>query len=290
MKIRAPAKINLSLHVVGRRADGYHLLDTIMVPISLYDEIELRTTGSASKERGAADLIEIRCDHPAVPLSKENIVYRAAELIMNKNKSRAAVPVSIHITKRIPIGAGLGGGSSDAAATLLGLNRLLKLRLSLSQLEKMAVSLGADVPFFIRGRPARARGIGERLRPLPRLPHFWSVIVYPGFPVSTAWVYRNLRQKLTKPIVNTSIANSPKSFSDLASLLENDLEAVTLKRYPKIALLKEKLLREGAVRVLMSGSGSSVFGIFASKATAFAAFQRLRKEEGAQAFLVHALT
>lgn len=288
MKIRAPAKINLSLRVIGRRADGYHLVDTIMVPISLYDEIEIRKTGIASKKQSTRDLIEISCDHPLVPLGKENIVYRAAELIMNK--SHIAVPISIRITKRIPVGAGLGGGSSDAAATLVGLNRLLKLRLSPSRLEKMALSLGADVPFFIRGRPARARGIGERLRPLPRLPHFWSVIIYPGFSVSTAWVYRNLRQKLTKPIVNTSIANSPKSFADLATLLENDLEAVTLKRYPKIALLKEKLLREGALRVLMSGSGSSVFGIFASKRTVFAAFQRLRKQEGAQAFLVHALT
>jgi 4-diphosphocytidyl-2-C-methyl-D-erythritol kinase len=288
VKIRAPAKINLSLRVIGRRTDGYHLLDTIMVPISLYDEIEIRKTGIAFKKQSTRDLIEISCDHPLVPLGKENIVYRAAELIMNK--SHISVPISIRITKRIPVGAGLGGGSSDAAATLVGLNRLLKLRLSPSRLEKMALSLGADVPFFIRGRPARARGIGERLRPLPRLPHFWSVIVYPGFPVSTAWVYRNLRQKLTKPIVNTSIANSPNSFGDLATLLENDLEAVTLKRYPKIALLKEKLLREGALRVLMSGSGSSVFGIFASKRTAFAAFQRLRKQEGAQAFLVHALT
>jgi 4-diphosphocytidyl-2-C-methyl-D-erythritol kinase len=288
VKIRAPAKINLSLRVIGRRADGYHLLDTIMVPISLYDEIEIRKTGIACKKKSTGDLIEISCDHPLVPLGKENIVYRAAKLIMNK--SRVAVPISIRITKGIPVGAGLGGGSSDAAATLVGLNRLFKLRLSPSRLEKIALSLGADVPFFIRGRAARARGIGEKLRPLRRLPHFWSVIVYPGFPVSTAWVYRNLRQKLTKPIVNTSIANSPNSFGDLATLLQNDLEAVTLKRYPEIALLKEKLLREGALRVLMSGSGSSVFGIFASKRTAFAAFQRLRKQEGAQAFLVHALT
>jgi len=183
----------------------------------------------------------------------------------------------------------LGGGSSDAAATLVGLNRLFKLRLSLAMLKKMALSLGADVPFFIQARPARAQGIGERLRALRGLPRFWSVIIYPGFPVSTAWVYGNLGAKLTKPIVNTSITPSLKSLDGLTRRLENDLEGVTLKRYPEIGVLKQKLLHEGALRVLMSGSGSSVFGIFVSKQSAAKAFRRLRQEEGAQAFLVHAL-
>jgi 4-diphosphocytidyl-2-C-methyl-D-erythritol kinase len=287
VKIRAPAKINLSLRVVGRRADGYHFLDTIIVPVSLYDEIDIRRIRAASRHP-AGELIQIKCDHPLVPQGRENIVYRAAELIMKK--TRKPQPISIHIKKRIPIGAGLGGGSSDAAAALVGLNRLLKLRLSLATIEKMAVALGADVPFFVRARPARARGIGERLRPLRCLPRFWSVIVYPGFPVSTEWVYRNFRQKLTKPLVNTSIATSPKSVGEIINRLENDLEAVTFKRYPRIGVFKRKLLREGAPRVLMSGSGSSVFGIFSSKRAAVNAFRRLRKEEGAQAFLVHVLT
>ncbi len=287
MKIRAPAKINLSLRVVGRRADGYHLLDTILVPVSLYDEIDMRRIRAAPRHP-AGDLIQISCDHPLVPQGRENIVYRAAELIMRK--TRKPQLISIHIKKNIPIGAGLGGGSSDAAAALVGLNRLLKLRLSLATIEKLALALGADVPFFVRARPARARGIGERLRPLRCLPRFWSVIVYPGFPVSTEWVYRSFRQKLTKPLVNTSIATSLKSVGELINRLENDLEAVTLKRYPEIGVFKQKLLREGAPGVLMSGSGSSVFGIFASKRAAVNAFRRLRKEEGAQAFLVHVLT
>ncbi len=287
MKIRAPAKINLSLRVVGRRADGYHLLDTILVPVSLYDEIDMRRIRAAPRHP-AGDLIQISCDHPLVPQGRENIVYRAAELIMRK--TRKPQLISIHIKKNIPIGAGLGGGSSDAAAALVGLNRLLKLRLSLATIEKLALALGADVPFFVRARPARARGIGERLRPLRCLPRFWSVIVYPGFPVSTEWVYRSFRQKLTKPLVNTSIATSLKSVGELINRLENDLEAVTLKRYPEIGVFKQKLLREGAPGVLMSGSGSSVFGIFASKRAAVIAFRRLRKEEGAQAFLVHVLT
>jgi 4-diphosphocytidyl-2-C-methyl-D-erythritol kinase len=288
VKIRAPAKINLRLKVVGKRADGYHLLDTIMVPVSLYDEIEIHKLRIAPTQETTADeLIKITCDDPAVPAGEENLAYRAAQLIL---KNRRGVPaVHIHIRKSIPLGAGLGGASTDAAATLVGLNRLFKLRLSFPKLEKMALSLGADVPFFIRARPARARGIGERLSPLGELPRIWSVIIYPGFPVSTAWVYGNLA-KLTKPIANTSIATSLKSFDQLSSLLENDLESVTLDRYPEIGLLKQKLLREGAPRVLMSGSGSSVFGVFASKQAALTAFERLRKEEGARAFLVHVLS
>jgi 4-diphosphocytidyl-2-C-methyl-D-erythritol kinase len=287
VKIRAPAKINLGLRVVGKRADGYHLLDTIMVPISLYDEIDIRKICGAARNQTGGGLIEIICDHPNVPQGEENIVYRAAQLIMKK--SRRAQPILIHIKKNIPVGAGLGGGSSDAAATLVGLNRLFKLRLSIAMLKKMALSLGADVPFFIQARPARAQGIGERLRPLRRLPRFWAVIVYPGFPVSTAWVYGNLGRKLTKPIVNTSITPSRKSLDGLTRQLENDLEGVTLKRYPEIGVLKQKLLREGALQVLMSGSGSSVFGIFNSERAAAKAFRRLRQEEGSRAFLVHVL-
>jgi 4-diphosphocytidyl-2-C-methyl-D-erythritol kinase len=153
----------------------------------------------------------------------------------------------------------------------------------------MALSLGADVPFFIRSRPARARGIGERLDPVRKLARFWVVIVYPGFPVSTAQVFQSFCSTLTKPPVNTSIRSSLKSLEKLAGLLHNDLESVTLKRYPKLSLIKARLLHEGAAGGLMSGSGSSVFGVFASKDQAARALRRLRKEEGAKAFLVHAL-
>lgn len=286
MKIRAPAKINLSLRVVGRRADGYHLIDSVMVPVSLYDVIDVRKRRKTFGRRAQTDeLIQISCNHPDVPLGKENIVYRAAQQIMEKRGK--AQPVRIDIFKSIPVGAGLGGGSTDAAATLIAMNRLLKLRLSRSELEKIALSLGADVPFFLRGQAARARGIGERLRPLRRLPQFWAVILFPGFPVSTSWVYGKLRRKLTKPMANTSIASPPKTFDELTSLLVNDLESVTLRRHPKVSLLKDKLLREGAARALMTGSGSSVFGIFKSQRAALAGYRRLRKEEGAQAFLVH---
>jgi 4-diphosphocytidyl-2-C-methyl-D-erythritol kinase len=288
VKIRAPAKINLSLRVVGQRSDGYHLLDTIMVPVSLYDEIEIRKIRPPRAKKGKADpLIKVTCNHPLVPRGEKNIAHRAARLLIQRAGSEQ--PVHVHIRKRIPVGAGLGGGSTDAAATLIGLNRLLKLRLSATKLEKMALSLGADVPFFIRARPARARGIGERLDPIRKLARFWVVIVYPGFPVSTERVFQSFCSTLTKPPVNTSIRSSLKSLEKLAGLLHNDLESVTLKRYPKLSLIKARLLHEGAAGGLMSGSGSSVFGVFASKDQAARALRRLRKEEGAKAFLVHAL-
>jgi 4-diphosphocytidyl-2-C-methyl-D-erythritol kinase len=282
VKIRAPAKINLTLRVVGKRADGYHLLDTIMLPVSLYDELEIR------KVRGNAAPIQVTCDHPSVPTDETNLVYRAAELLLAKARRRE--PITIHIRKRIPIGAGLGGGSTDAAATLVGLNRLFKLHYTARQLERIGLKIGADVPFFIRGRPARARGIGERLCTMRHVPRFWLLILYPCIPVSTAWVYRNLRLKLTKPSVNTSIASSLKSFEKLGGLLINDLEAVTIKHYPRIGKMKAKLARAGAAAALMSGSGSSVFGIFRSKKMAQDVLRRWRDEEGAQTFLVRVLS
>ena len=289
MKIRAPAKINLSLRVVGRRADGYHLLDTIIVPVSLYDEIEIRKVRLPAKnKKPAPPSIKVICNHPLVPSDENNLVYRAARLLLEKAKSDQ--PIEIRIRKHIPVGAGLGGGSSDAAATLVGLNRLLELGFSVKQLERLGLQLGADVPFFIRGQPARARGIGERLQPFAPLRRLWLVILYPGFPVSSAWVYGNLPAKLTRPSVNTSIASLLTGSGSLANLLVNDLERVSLSRYPKIALLKQALLRAGAAGSLMSGSGSSVFGVFKSKRKAQDAFRRLQQEEEFQAFLVHVLS
>ena len=289
MKIRAPAKINLSLRVVGRRADGYHLLDTIMLPVSLYDEIDIRKVRLRVKNKKLAPpSIEVICNHPLVPNDETNLVYRAARLLLEKAKSEQ--PIEIRIRKRIPVGAGLGGGSTDAAATLVGLNRLLKLGFTEKKLERLGLKLGADVPFFIRGRPARARGIGERLQQFGPLRRLWLVILYPGFPVSTAWVYGNLPVKLTKPSVNTSIASLLTGPGCVANLLVNDLERVSLSRYPKIGSLKRALLRAGAAGSLMSGSGSSVFGAFKSKQKAAAAFRRLRQEEEFQAFLVHVLS
>ena len=286
VKIRAPAKINLGLRVVGQRVDGYHLLDTIMVPVSLYDDIQIKK--SARKARSSSSRLTVICDNSAVPSNEGNIVFRAANLIIKENSIREFV--TIHIKKRIPIGAGLGGGSSDAAATLIGMNSLFRLNYSTGHLKRRAYGLGADVPFFIDRRPARARGIGERLTPIDTLPWNWAVIVYPGFPVATSWVYRKFAAKLTKPMANTSIISPLRKSSGQQRLLVNDLESVTLARYPRIAVLKEELIAEGAAGALMSGSGSAVFGLFDSRGNAARALSRLQKEDGVETFLVRLLT
>jgi 4-diphosphocytidyl-2-C-methyl-D-erythritol kinase len=287
VKIRAPAKINLWLRVVGKRSDGYHLLDTLLLPVSLYDEITIEKGRKSGKQNALKDRIRVSCDDPSVPQGRQNLACKAALLILTEKGIDE--PVKIRIRKRIPVGAGLGGGSTDAAATLVGLNRLFRLGFTLKRLEKISSALGADVPFFIRGVPARARGIGERLTPLRRVPRLWLVIVYPGFPVSTAWVYGNLSPKLTKGIANISINLSLGSSANLRKLLVNDLETVTMGRYPRIRVLKEELARQGAIGTLMSGSGSSVFGVFQSRRSAERAFRRLRKKREVQAFLVRVL-
>jgi 4-diphosphocytidyl-2-C-methyl-D-erythritol kinase len=278
MKLLAPAKLNLCLKIVGKLPDGYHLVDSLMVAVSLYDEIRIHR----SKKRVG---ISLQCDHPEVPRGEKNIVFQAARLLLEANKIDEGVRIVIR--KRIPIGSGLGGGSSDAAATLLGLDRLFRLNSSRKTLARLASRLGADVPFFVEGSPARARGKGDRLTAVNGFPTTWFVILYPGFPVSTAWAYRRF-DKLTKGVTNTSITAYLKK-KDWMGLLSNDLERATVARYPKLALLKKRLIDEGAKGALMSGSGSSVFGVFPSAEAARSAYHRLRKEEGALAFLARSL-
>ena len=278
----------MRLRVIGKRADGYHLLDTILLPVSLYDEIDISKVRPIDGKTASQNRITVSCNDPLVPAGRKNLAYQAALLILGDARASARVHIRIH--KRIPLGAGLGGGSTDAAATLVGLNRLLRLGYTSKRLEQMSLALGADVPFFVKAVPARARGIGERLSPLRAVPRLWLIILYPNFPVSTAWVYRNLPSKLTKAIANTSIDFSLGSPANLNKLLVNDLETVTMGRYPRIGLLKEELARQGAVGTLMSGSGSSVFGIFPSRRSAQHAWRRLRKDKGVQAFLVRVLS
>jgi 4-diphosphocytidyl-2-C-methyl-D-erythritol kinase len=264
---------------VGKRNDGYHLIDSLMAPVGLYDEIELVKGGSKEPR------LEVTTDHPGVPSGSGNLAYRAAALLMSEKALDE--PVRIHIRKRIPVGAGLGGGSSDAAATLMGLNRFFRLKLSGKEILSLASRLGADVPFFTYGRPARARGIGDRIKPLRSFPRLWIVIVYPGFEVSTRWVYENVT--LTKGGKNTSIKTPLRDPKNLVRLLINDLEKVTIRRYPRIGLLKERLIEEGAAGALMAGSGSSVFGIFTSEQHAREAWRRLGKEKEI-AYLVRTLS
>lgn len=282
MKIRAPAKINLYLKVVGRRSDGYHLIDSLMVPVSLYDEVTI------TRPSRAEGYLKVTCDHPNVPKGKGNLAHQAANLLLGRSRIRN--PIHIHIRKKIPLGAGLGGASTDAAAVLIGLNRLFRIGLTTLSLSEMALDLGADVPFFVQGRPATARGIGERLNPVSHLPKLWLVLLYPGFQVSTRWVYDNLKIKLTKILKNTKFNLPLGHYEELVRWMENDLERATIRRYPIIGTLKERLIHEGAMGVLMSGSGSSVFGIFAEEEGARKALRRLRMEEPVQAYVVYLLT
>lgn len=262
----APAKINLCLHVLGRRADGYHDLCMLMQPITLADRIRIRLTETAG----------IVVDCPGLELSpgEQNIAARAARLILDRVSG--SVGVRIHIDKQIPAAAGLGGGSSDAARVLVGLNDMFGGVLTKEQLLRESVRLGADVPFFVNGETAWAKGIGDRLEKARPLPRVWYVLVNPGFAVSTAWVYANLG--LTTP---RDVAKLPEFFTspeDLVALLHNDLEQVTIGRYPQIAEIKQQLLANGALGALMSGSGPTVFGLFADEHLAELAYRRLHSQ------------
>ncbi|MDE0343403.1 MAG: 4-(cytidine 5'-diphospho)-2-C-methyl-D-erythritol kinase, partial [Deltaproteobacteria bacterium] len=175
MKLFAPAKINLYLRIEGRRDDGYHLLDTLMVPISLGDDVEI------TRSEGAPGSIAVRADDPAVPVGEDNTVHRAARAFQDRTDCRE--PVAVSIRKRIPMGAGLGGGSTDAAAALRGMNDLFDAGLSAEDLEALALTVGADVPFFIRGAAARAPRHRERQSPAGAQPPRWLVVVLPGIPV-----------------------------------------------------------------------------------------------------------
>ncbi len=264
-KTRAPAKLNLRLKITGRRPDGYHELVSLMVPIDLFDLLELRVTG----KRG----IELSCEGFWVPTDENNLAYQAALSFLSKAKIEQGV--SIKLTKNIPVAAGLGGGSSDAAATLLTLNEIWSQPLSLSELHTMAVQLGADVPFFLYSEPSLATGIGEILEPLKKWPKFWYVIVTPPIQVSTSWVYGDLKLELTRgeyDYIVKFLKNAPFAVS---AILENDLEEVTSTRFPVIETIKEFLVNAGAEGALMTGSGPSVFGVFSSLNQALSAKQFL---------------
>ncbi|MBE0598589.1 MAG: 4-(cytidine 5'-diphospho)-2-C-methyl-D-erythritol kinase [Desulfuromonadales bacterium] len=260
--VYAPAKINLYLEVCGRRADSYHELGMVMQRISLCDRLELTI--------GGAPGVRVTCPGLELVAGEENIAARAARAMV----SRLSQPIGIDIAieKQIPAAAGLGGGSSDAAAVLLALNDLLGLGLEPHALMGEGVKLGADVPFFIFGQSAWATGIGERLAPFP-LPPFWCVLVNPPLAVSTAWVYQNLR--LTSPGEPAKMPRFPRTTAELVALLRNDLERVTVARYPLLAEIKEALRAGGAIGTLMSGSGPTVFGLFAQEATARSAAESL---------------
>jgi len=289
LTIEAPAKINLHLAVKGCRPDGYHELVSYMQKLELADILRIRL-----KDKG----ISLACSDPGLPDGEENIVWKACRLFLDETGCRQGVEVFLE--KNIPVAAGLGGGSSDAASLLLGLDRLLKTGLKEKRLSAMAVTLGADVPFFINPTAAAlATGIGDILTPCPGIEGCWVVLVNPGFPVSTKWVYDNLALTSSgNPYILAPEKDCPASKKSSSednffrpenmALFHNDLEEVTINRYPKISLIKEQLLDNGAELALMSGSGPTVFGVFRNRQMAVAGYENFREVYGETVFLTSA--
>lgn len=249
LTLKAPAKINLCLSVLGKRPDGYHEVEMLMQMVGLYDEVRVSVGGQG---------ITVTCDSAAVPGGEGNIAYRAAAEIVKRAGSGSGL--TIGIKKAIPVAAGLGGGSSDAAAVLAAANRLLGAGLDAGRLAEVGVGLGMDVPFFFSGPLAVARGRGEVLARVAPLPAFWVLLANPGFETSTAGVYKNLNLRLTKKVDCNKIARL--TVRKVAESLHNDLETVTADAHPVIHEIEEALLACGALGARMSGSGPTVFGIF----------------------------
>lgn len=262
MKIRAYAKINLLLKILRKRPDGYHDLETVFHPIDLFDELVLTRT---------AEELSIVTRHTSLPPDESNLCLRAARLL----RDAAGVHGGVHIElqKRIPLGAGLGGGSSDAAAVLRHLNTLWNLHLPRQQLRELALQLGSDVPFFLLGRSAHATGRGDILHPLDLALPYWIVVATPPVHVSTAWAYAHCTPRnqdaSTEDTLKQLTALSDPAVAGEA--LVNDFEPHVMQVFPGIRSIKKHFLERGAAAALMSGSGSSVFGLFAEESRARAA-------------------
>ncbi len=276
---KAPAKINIVLRVTGRRANGYHDLLMLNETLDVYDEIEIEV-GSRKSEVGSQ--IKITCDDRSVPCDETNICYKAAAKLLELVQGKFSV--KIHIIKRIPVAAGLGGGSSDAAAVLRGLNEILDLNLSREKLSELGVKLGADVPFFLYDKPAVCEGIGDKVTTLDSLPNMWILLINPNFPASTKWVYEefdklpNLAQiQLTPDIARARLPRFFKELGEVAKVVHNDLELVTAEKFPEIKQIKKQLVDNGAIVSWMSGSGPTVVGMFRTEKDRVAAAKKIRK-------------
>jgi 4-diphosphocytidyl-2-C-methyl-D-erythritol kinase len=269
LRVRSFAKVNLALSVLGRRTDGYHDIQTIFQSIDICDELEFRT----------ASQLELRFeDFPRIP-TEDNLVWKAATLLASKSKKGGGA--SITLRKKIPAGSGLGGGSSNAAASLLGLCRLWNIEMSDSDLFSIAASLGSDVPFFLIGGMALGVGRGEKIHPLPDSSCRFLVVIYPGIHVSTAVAYRSLNLGLTSSVRDHRIQrfrSQVEKGNNFLTKIFNDFEASILPAYPAIQEAKSFLEARGATAALLSGSGSSVFGFFSDEESALAAARAGERE------------
>jgi 4-diphosphocytidyl-2-C-methyl-D-erythritol kinase len=253
--VQAPAKVNLTLRILGKRSDGYHDLDTVMQKLDLVDTVTLCRSGKTG--------IQLACPGSETAADESNLVWKAAAAFLQETGLEKEYGVSIVLEKKIPIAAGLGGGSSDAGCVLTGMNRLFQTELAEETLIRLAKSLGADVPFFVVSHSAvRATGIGDRMIPHESLDNCSLLLVNPGFSVSTAWAYKNFT--LTRADKNSNLSDSRENDSIDGQFcpLHNDLEAVTITQYPELETIKCFMLDNGAKGALMSGSGPTVFGVF----------------------------
>ncbi|MBD2346804.1 4-(cytidine 5'-diphospho)-2-C-methyl-D-erythritol kinase [Anabaena subtropica] len=304
-KLIAPAKINLSLEIIGDRPDGYHELVMILQSIDLADEIEIHSISD--------ETIRVHCNHPQVPTDKSNLVYRAAELMATKFPQALAKygGVDITLNKHIPVAAGLAGGSTNAAAVLVGIDLLWNLGLTQTEIEELGSILGSDIPFCVAGGTVIATGRGEQLSPLPTLDHIYIVLgKYRSLEVSTAWAYKTYRQEYgstylrdtndlasraaavhSAPVVKAILA---KDAVAIAKTMHNDLEKVVLPSYPQVLQLKEVFASQpGVIGTMMSGSGPSVFALCASQSQAEQIQQQVRQiipNEDLELFVTRTIT
>ena len=271
IQLKALAKINLGLDVLRRREDGYHEVKMIMQTIGLHDDLEIRKTKTPG--------IQVKTNLYYLPTNENNLVYKAAKLLMDEFQIQDGV--SIQLKKRIPVAAGMAGGSSDGAAVLWGINQMYGLGLSMQALMERGVRLGADVPYCIQRGTALAEGIGEKLSVLPPMPKCTILIAKPGISVSTKFVYENLHANDLKPEQHPDVdsmieAMRQKDLRLLCSRMGNVLETVTIPAYPVINEIKRTMMDNGAIGSMMSGSGPTVFGIFDSPAAAKQAVKAVR--------------
>lgn len=272
ISLKALAKINLGLDVVRRREDGYHEVRMVMQTIHLYDRLEM--------EKTATQGIELSTNLSYLPVNENNLVYRAGKLLMDEFGITEGIKV--YLNKRIPVAAGMAGGSTDAAAMLYGMNELFELGLSREQLMERGVRIGADVPYCLMRGTALAEGIGEILTPLAPMVKCPVLIAKPAISVSTSFVYQNLKLDAdTKhPDIDRLIRDIRRQdLGAIAGDMGNVLERVTIPNYPVIAQIKEQMMDSGAINAMMSGSGPTVFGLFEEEETAQAAYQKM-KESG----------
>ncbi|MDE6976441.1 MAG: 4-(cytidine 5'-diphospho)-2-C-methyl-D-erythritol kinase [Lachnospiraceae bacterium] len=278
---KAYAKINLGLDVIRRRPDGYHEVKMIMQTVGICDILTFRKSG---RQDGAVTLF---LDKKELPCGKENLVYRAAELLTRTHGLRDGVEITLE--KRIPIAAGMAGGSTDAAAVFHGMNELFGLSMSLQEMKDLGVGIGADVPYCIQGGTALSEGIGEILTALPSPPAAYLLIAKPDISVSTKFVYENLHadRLQSHPDIDGMVqALERGSLEGIVSRMENVLETVTVREYPVIQTLKDIMRREGALNALMSGSGPTVFGVYKTREAAEASRPAVEKSGMAKEIFV----